>query len=136
YDGYVDRKAARQQKMSIDKDLLMGYDLKMLTDEGAAREASVNRMNEVQLKAAKAYYGPIYADLKKRDLSGKALAEWKYQRYIKDYLSTAASLDRNVGRVLDYLDGNGLADNTLVVYLSDQGFYMGEHGWFDKRFMY
>lgn len=136
YDEYVGREAAQEQKMSIDKDMLMGYDLKMLTDDEAAREASINRMNESQLKAIKAYYDPIYADLKRRNLSGKELAEWKYQRYIKDYLSTASSLDRNVGRVLDYLDENGLADNTLVVYLSDQGFYMGEHGWFDKRFMY
>ena len=55
---------------------------------------------------------------------------------MKDYLSTAASLDRNIGRTLDYLDQHQLADNTIVMYLSDQGFYMGEHGWFDKRFMY
>lgn len=136
YDEYVGREAAQQQKMSIDKDMRMGYDLKMLTDDEAAQEASINRMNKSQLKAFKAYYDPIYADLKKRNLSGKKLAEWKYQRYIKDYLSTAASLDQNVGRILDYLDENDLADNTLVIYLSDQGFYMGEHGWFDKRFMY
>src|SRR5690606_33850112 len=54
----------------------------------------------------------------------------------RDYLSTAASMDRNIGRVLDYLDAHDLTENTLVIYLSDQGFYMGEHGWFDKRFMY
>src|SRR5690606_26094992 len=69
-------------------------------------------------------------------LSGKALTEWKYQRYMRDYLSTAASLDRNIGRMLDYLEEHGLAENTIVIYMSDQGFYMGEHGWFDKRFMY
>ena len=55
---------------------------------------------------------------------------------MSDYLSVIYSLDRNIGRVLDYLDESGLAENTLVVYVSDQGFYMGEHGWFDKRFMY
>ncbi len=66
----------------------------------------------------------------------KALAEWKYQRYIKDYLRCIASVDDNVGRVLDYLDAEGLAEDTLVIYTSDQGFYLGEHGWFDKRFMY
>ncbi|HLW19104.1 MAG TPA: sulfatase/phosphatase domain-containing protein, partial [Cyclobacteriaceae bacterium] len=65
-----------------------------------------------------------------------SLTEWKFQRYMRDYLSTAASLDRNIGRTLDYLDKRGLADNTIVLYLSDQGFFMGEHGWFDKRFMY
>ena len=66
----------------------------------------------------------------------KELAEWKYQRYMRDYAKVIKSLDDNVGRVLDYLDEKGLSDNTLVVYTSDQGFYMGEHGWFDKRFMY
>ena len=62
--------------------------------------------------------------------------QWRYQRYMKDYLGCIASLDENIGRVLDYLDANGLVDNTVVLYSSDQGFYMGEHGWFDKRFMY
>ena len=64
------------------------------------------------------------------------LANWKFQRYMRDYMKTVKSLDDNVGRVLDYLKEKGLLDNTLVVYTSDQGFYMGEHGWFDKRFMY
>ena len=63
-------------------------------------------------------------------------AIWKYQRYIKDYLRCIASVDENVGRVLDLLDELNLSENTLVVYTSDQGFYLGEHGWFDKRFMY
>ena len=61
---------------------------------------------------------------------------WKYQRYIKDYLRTIASVDDNVGRLLRYLDETGLAENTIVIYASDQGFYLGEHGWFDKRWMY
>lgn len=64
------------------------------------------------------------------------LAEFKYQRYIKRYLRTVQSIDENVGRLLDYLDAEGLADNTIVIYTSDQGFFLGEHGWFDKRFMY
>src|SRR5699024_11082742 len=70
------------------------------------------------------------------NLQGNELTEWKYQRYMKDYLATAASLDRNIGRVLDYLDEHNLSENTLVIYMSDQGFYLGEHCWFDKRFMY
>ena len=61
---------------------------------------------------------------------------WKYQRYMQDYLGTISSVDDNVGRVLDYLDENGLSENTIVIYTSDQGFYLGEHGWFDKRFAY
>ena len=67
---------------------------------------------------------------------GKALTLWKYQRYLEDYLGSIKSVDDNIGRVLEYLDNNGLYDNTLVIYTSDQGFYLGEHGWFDKRFMY
>ena len=61
---------------------------------------------------------------------------WRYQRYMKDYLRCVASVDDNVGRLLDYLDAEGLTDNTIVVYTSDQGFFLGDHGWFDKRFMY
>ena len=61
---------------------------------------------------------------------------WKFQRYMQDYLGTISSIDDNVGRVLDYLDETGLDDNTIVIYTSDQGFYLGEHGWFDKRFIY
>jgi arylsulfatase A-like enzyme len=83
-----------------------------------------------------AYYDPIIADFKSKKLEGEDLAVWKYERYLRDYLSVIKSVDRNVGRVMDYLEKNGLLENTLVVYVSDQGFYMGEHGWFDKRFMY
>ncbi len=69
-------------------------------------------------------------------LTGQALKEWKYQRFIKDYLRVIASIDDNVGRTLDYLDKDGLADNTIVIYSSDNGFFLADHGWFDKRFMY
>jgi arylsulfatase A-like enzyme len=69
-------------------------------------------------------------------LTGEALARWKYQRYMQDYLATVQSVDDNVGRLLDYLDRNGLARNTIVIYTSDQGFFLGDHGLFDKRFMY
>lgn len=135
YDDYKNREAARVQDMSIDKTMLMGYDLKMLSYSKNG-EGSVDRMNAKQRAKFDAYYKPIEADLKSRNLSGKELIEWKYQRYMRDYMSTAASLDRNIGRTLDYLDKHNLKENTIVIYLSDQGFYMGEHGWFDKRFMY
>ena len=69
-------------------------------------------------------------------LTGEALVRWKYQRYMQDYLATVQSVDDNVGRLLDFLDGQGLAKNTIVVYTSDQGFFLGDHGLFDKRFMY
>ncbi len=69
-------------------------------------------------------------------LEGDALRKWAYQHYIKDYLRCMQSVDDNVGRLLDYLDAEGLAKNTIVIYTSDQGFFLGDHGWFDKRFMY
>ncbi len=70
------------------------------------------------------------------DLKGDALRRWGYQLYIKDYLRCIASVDDNVGRLLDYLDSSGLSANTIVIYTSDQGFFLGDHGWYDKRFMY
>ena len=134
YDSYQGRAAAKVQDMTIAKTMILGYDLKMLPPDN--KESSITRMNATQRARFDAYYQPIYANFKSRNLSGNALTEWKYQRYMKDYLSTAASLDRNIGRTLDYLDQHQLTNNTIVMYLSDQGFYMGEHGWFDKRFMY
>ncbi len=137
YDDYSSREAAGLQEMSIDKDMQMAYDLKMFSSlEAMRKDGNFSRMNPAQFDAYTKYYRPIYADYLKQNLSGKALAEWKYRRYMVDYLNTAASMDRNIGKVLDYLKENGLEDNTLVLYLSDQGFYMGEHGWFDKRWMY
>ncbi|WP_394697637.1 sulfatase/phosphatase domain-containing protein [uncultured Sunxiuqinia sp.] len=69
-------------------------------------------------------------------MNDQDLMRWKYQRYMQDYFGCIAAVDENVGRVLDYLDENGFAENTILVYTSDQGFYLGEHGWFDKRFIY
>jgi arylsulfatase A-like enzyme len=69
-------------------------------------------------------------------LSPQEVKQWKYQRYIKDYLRCVASVDDNIGRMLDYLDEEGLAEDTVVIYTSDQGFFLGDHGWYDKRFMY
>ncbi len=135
YDNYSGREAARVQDMTIDKTMLLGYDLKMLS-YSKAMEPAVSRMNPAQRAKFDAYYGPIEAFLKAANLSGRRLVEWKYQRYMRDYMSTSQSLDRNIGRLLKYLDANELAKNTLIIYMSDQGFYLGEHGWFDKRFMY
>lgn len=137
YDNYQNRSAAAVQDMTIDKTMRMGYDLKMFdSKEAENKEGSINRMNPEQRQQFMAYYDSIYNDLKSKNLTGNALIEWKYQRYMKDYLATAASLDRNIGRTLDYLDKHKLTENTIVIYISDQGFFMGEHGWFDKRFMY
>ncbi len=141
YDDYEGRPAAAAQEMSILKDMDLIYDLKMIGAEGKERftesyNGLLARMDAEQRAAWDEFYNPIIEDFKKQNLKGKQLYEWKFQRYMRDYLKTLKSLDDNVGRVLDYLDKAGLAENTLVVYTSDQGFYMGEHGWFDKRFMY
>ncbi len=141
YDDYAGRPAAAAQEMSIAKDLDITYDLKMLSDTVDTRLKNrylefIGRMDSTQRAAFDAHYQPIINDFYSRNLSGKELDEWKFQRYMRDYMKVVKSLDDNVGKVLDYLEKNNLLDNTLVVYTSDQGFYMGEHGWFDKRFMY
>lgn len=137
YDKYEGRVSAANQEMTIARHMLLPYDLKMYpTKEALLSDGNFKRMNKEHQKAYTDYYLPIYEELEKSRLEGNKLAEWKYRRYMMDYLNTAASMDRNIGEVLDYLDKSGLKDNTIVIYLSDQGFYMGEHGWFDKRFMY
>jgi len=141
YDDYAGRTAAAAQEMSIAKDMDPIYDLKMLAPGKDSRlrhtyETMLSRMDKEQRAAWDRFYNPIIEDFIKKNPKGKELAEWKFQRYMRDYMKTVKSLDENVGRVLDYLEQEGLLENTLVVYTSDQGFYMGEHGWFDKRFMY
>ena len=145
YDDYAGRKAAAKQKMNIMRDMDIVYDNKMADKENeihsnkdleAWGRANYNRMTPSQREQWDRHYDPIIKKFKQAGLTGKALAEWKYQRYMHDYMRVVASVDRNVGRVIDYLRKHDLLDNTLIVYTSDQGFYMGEHGWFDKRFMY
>jgi len=103
-----------------------------------AFENTIGRMTPEQRAAWDAVYGPMIEDFKKRypTMTEKEKMQWRYQRYMQDYLGSVAAVDDGVGRLLDYLDENGLAENTLVIYTSDQGFYLGEHGWFDKRFIY
>lgn len=142
FDQYEDRQAAAEQKMSVRaSDMDVQYDLKMQDDEGriVSRFGKMDhtaRMNAAQKKAWKNHYDPITKKFIEDNLSGDELYLWKLQRYLQDYLACIHSVDENVGRVLDYLENNGLKENTIVVYTSDQGFYLGEHGWFDKRFMY
>ena len=117
------------------------YDTKMYRPDLKTRLSNhylsmIGRMDSKDRAQYDWFYDSISADFWKRDLKGRQLAEYKYQRYMRDYVKTLKTLDDNVGRVLDELEAEGLLDNTLVVYTSDQGFYMGEHGWFDKRFMY
>jgi arylsulfatase A-like enzyme len=82
------------------------------------------------------YYKPISDAFYKDDPSGNKLEEWMYNRYIRDYLACVVSVDENIGRLLKHLEEKKILDNTIILYLSDQGFFLGEHGWYDKRFMY
>jgi arylsulfatase A-like enzyme len=143
FDNYENRPVAAEHEMGIFEHMDLVYDLKMLDDEGeikgryrGAAQNMYNRMNDEQRAAWDAHYKPVIEEFKALNLEGEALALWKFNRYMRDYLATIQSVDDGVGTVLDYLDEAGLAENTIVVYTSDQGFYLGEHGWFDKRFMY
>jgi arylsulfatase A-like enzyme len=127
FDDYAGRgTAARTQEMTVAHHLTPA-DLKLVEPKGLTPD---------QLETWRKAYDAENAAFRKANLKGKELIRWKYQRYIKDYLRCVASLDENVGRVLDFLDRAGLRDNTVVIYTSDQGFYLGEHGWYDKRWMY
>jgi arylsulfatase A-like enzyme len=145
FDKYNTRtKAVKEQEMEIAADMNYAYDLKLalnLTKEervGLANswQGIYDRFTEEEKKKWDAAYGPMIEAFKKANLSGDELAVWKYQRYMKDYLRCVQSVDDNVGRLMAYLKENNLEENTIVIYTSDQGFYLGEHGWFDKRFMY
>jgi arylsulfatase A-like enzyme len=126
-DDYATRSAAaRQQEMTIEHHLTPG-DLKVEPPKEMPGEELAGWEN-------KGVHGEYWSP--SMELYGQPLKKWKYQRYIKDYLRCVASVDDNVGRMLRYLDKAGLAEDTVVIYTSDNGFYLGEHGWFDKRFMY
>lgn len=143
YDDHAGRPAAAAQEMEIANNEHMDiiYDTKMYRPGLKTRllpnyMAMLGRMGSEDRAAYDHFYDSLSYDFWARDLKGHDLAEFKYQRYMRDYAKVLKSLDDNVGRTLDYLKSAGLLDSTLVVYTSDQGFYMGEHGWFDKRFMY
>jgi arylsulfatase A-like enzyme len=106
-------------------------------DKGNYR-ATVGRMNPEQRKVWDEAYGKMNAEFVKNfpKMTEKDKMKWRYQRYMQDYLGSIASVDEGVGQVLDFLKKNNLEENTIVVYTSDQGFYLGEHGWFDKRFIF
>jgi len=127
FDDYTGRgRAAHEQDMSIAKTMTR-LDLKF--------EAPKN-MSPEQLELWNQTYAKENAEFEAADLTAEQVIKWRYQRYIKDYLRCVDSMNTNIGRVLDYLKDSGLEENTIVIYSSDQGFYLGDHGWFDKRFMY
>ncbi|MFT7667505.1 MAG: arylsulfatase A-like enzyme [Planctomycetota bacterium] len=145
FDDYATRSAAAgMQEMEIDRHMYMHYDLqvppldKNAELEGPDRWAQgiTDRMTPKQRAAWDEAFDQENAEFYAAGLEGRELIRWKYQRYIKNYLRCIASVDDSVGRILDYLEKSGLAENTIVVYSSDQGFFLGEHGWYDKRWMY
>lgn len=150
FDDYGTRPAAEEAEMSILKHLSWTGDSKIYPEvldgmnvpeigvDKLRYNVQVGRMDSVQMNHFNSHYDKINTDFKNNypALSEKDKIRWRYQRYMQDYLGTIKSVDENVGRVLDYLEQNKLMENTIVVYTSDQGFYLGEHGWFDKRFVY
>ncbi|MDR3061118.1 MAG: sulfatase [Dysgonamonadaceae bacterium] len=144
YDDYSTRcESARSQEMTIAKDMTLISDLKVgeLEDPVFATERqnwlrALDRLTPAQRKTWDESYSEKNKKFIAQNLQGKELVKWKYQRYIKDYLRCIKTIDDEVGRLTGYLEEHGLLENTVIVYTSDQGFYMGEHGWFDKRFMY
>lgn len=139
FDDYSGRgTAAHEQDMTIDKSMFMDLDLKIPSAEWESKwyKPAMERMTPEQRAVWEAAYGPKNEAFFSDRPRGRDFIRWKYQRYLKDYLRCIRSVDDSIGEILDYLDANGLTDNTIVIYSSDQGFYLGEHGWFDKRWMY
>lgn len=138
FDDYTGRgRAAHEQDMTIEKTMDLESDLKMWPSaKVAASKPAYKRMNREDLERWNSVYLPIREEFERLDLKGNDLVRWKYQRYMQDYLACIKSVDESVGQLLDYLQETGLDKNTVVVYTSDQGFYLGEHGWFDKRWMF
>jgi arylsulfatase A-like enzyme len=146
HDDYSGREHLHQQKLTVAHHMDMLYDLKIPCD--TCPEEEVNRwarggyrnqmmaMDKKQVRAWEKGYEQEINNYETSSFNPDELINWKYQRYLQDYLRCILSVDENVGRILDYLDQHGLAGNTMVVYTSDQGFFLGEHGLFDKRYMY
>jgi len=154
FDDYNNRgSAAKTAEMNLLKHMMYSHDSKVYP-ETVARMGDLaspivpefrnsfygpyNRSTDEQKAAYKPTLDSIsqFFEANWPNMTDEEKMDWKYQRYMQDYLATISSVDDNVGRLLDYLDETGLAENTIVIYTSDQGFYLGEHGWFDKRFIY
>lgn len=149
HDDYESRSSAsKDQEMSIARHMSLDYDLKMPEEKimvkGSSRDLLYhvdwgnpeNRMSDEDYEKWEAYYNDRTEEYNSFEGDTLALDEWKYRQYMEDYLSCIHTVDENIGRLLDYLEESGLNENTIVIYTSDQGFFLGEHGWYDKRFMY
>ena len=137
FDDYSNRGTAEKtQDMTISKTMRIEEDLKLYKDRSKMRNTGLTRMDSLQMTKWNNVYDPIISEFYRTGLTGDDLIRYKYQRYLQDYLACIAAVDKSVGEVLDYLKAAGLDKNTVVIYASDQGFYLGEHGWFDKRWMF
>jgi arylsulfatase A-like enzyme len=150
FDDYANRsQILTRNEMEIDRHFDWAYDAKVRKDERGDVKLpkpdrygtpEYNRMSPTQKEKWDAHFKPhnkkFLADFSAGKLDHKALVRWKYRRYMRNYLSTVKAVDEGVGRLLKYLDDKGLAENTIVIYSSDQGFFLGEHGWYDKRWMF
>jgi arylsulfatase A-like enzyme len=136
FDDYTTRcRAAHEAHMRISQ-MRPESDVKLWEKNSSERKFLFNRMSAADRAAWEKYVDPRLDQYRAANPQGDERTRWFYQLYLKDYLNCVASVDEGVGKLLDHLDASGLANNTIVVYTSDQGFYLGEHGWFDKRFMY
>ncbi|WDI43813.1 sulfatase family protein [Bremerella sp. P1] len=150
FDDYANRSLTlANNEMEIDRHMDWAYDLKVRKDERGDvvlpkpdryGTPEYSRMTDAQKSVWDAHFGPrnkaFLKDFQDGKLSEQDIVRWKYRRYMRNYLGTVKAVDDNVGRLLKHLDDNGLSENTIVVYSSDQGFYLGEHGWYDKRWMF
>ena len=139
FDDFNNRSAAaKNQKMMVARDLDINIDLKIIDTLSIENTYQINaaRLKPEDRRVWDSIYYLRNKPYFEQKLQGKELAVWKFRRYINDYLACIKTVDDNVGIVLDYLKNNGLEENTIVVYTSDQGFFLGEHGFFDKRFIY
>jgi arylsulfatase A-like enzyme len=136
FDDYAGRgTAAHKAHMQIGQ-MNPPSDLKLWEKDSKERQFRLGRMSDSERAAWEKLVDPRLEKFKAANPQGQDRTRWFYQLYMKDYLRCVSSVDDSVGEILKYLDESGLAKNTIVVYTSDQGFYLGEHGWFDKRFMY
>ncbi|TLF44303.1 sulfatase family protein [Maribacter aurantiacus] len=151
FDTHEGMPAAKVAKMKVDGDMGWAADSKLYPEvmdqlgleeqigfDKRRYEMTVGRLDSTQKATFDTYYKAIADEFIENypNMTETDIAKWRYQRYMQDYLGTIKSVDENVGRVLDYLEANNMTENTMIVYTSDQGFYLGEHGWFDKRFVY
>jgi arylsulfatase A-like enzyme len=138
FDSYEGRTAAKEQDMNVAHTMRLGYDFKMYHPrlEEKSDNYALKKLNPEEKKAWRDYYNPILERFLAQNPLGDELLKWKLQRYLQDYYETSQSVDQSIGQMIEYLTLSGQIENTLIIYTSDQGSYLGEHGFFDKRFMY